>query len=267
MSAGAAPERWKVAVEGARLYEQHRVPSEFEPVARHLLAALPPGDGRVLDVACGTGVVARLAAGAGRARVTGIDLNPAMIDVAREAAPAIDWRLGDATALPFEDGAFDVAYCQQGLQHFADPAKVLAEIRRVLRRGGRLGVAVWQPGADDAMSSALGEALDRHADAEAGRLARRALGDEARLRGLLEGAGFGDLRVSVAVIERRFEDPEAEIELHLRSSGKLGAIAAALPEARRRAVVESAARRLRGGAAAGAATVRRGTFVAVAAAL
>lgn len=257
--------RWQVAVEGARIYEEFRVPSEFAPLARHLLAALPPPQGNgVLDLACGTGIVARLAAEAGPARVVGIDVNPAMIERARQAAPALEWRLGDASALSFEDGEFDLVYCQQGLQHFADPARVLAEAHRVLRSGGCLGAAVWQPGADDGLTAALGRAVGQHAGEDAARIATRALGDEARLRALLESAGFDAIRIATVRLERTLEDPESEIGLHLGSSGKLSAIVAAMPDDKRRALIQTAADILRQGAGNGPATVTRGSYIGVA---
>ena len=241
------------------------MPSEFAPLARHLLAALPPSPGnRILDLACGTGIVARLAAEAGPARVVGIDVNPAMIERARQAAPTLEWRLGDAGALPYKDGEFDLVYCQQGLQHFADPARVLAEAHRVLRSGGRLGVAVWQPGADDGLTSALARAVSQHAGKDAGHTAARALGDEARLRALLESAGFGAIRIATVRLERALEDPEAEIGLHLGSSGKLSAIVAAMPDDKRRALIQTAADILRQGSGRRAATVTRGSYIGVA---
>ena len=102
-----ATETFQISAEQAETYEERFVPALFrqwvEPVLQ--AAAVGPGD-RVLDVACGTGVVARAAAErvAPDGTVTGIDLNPAMLAVARRIAPEIDWREGDAAALPFGRG-------------------------------------------------------------------------------------------------------------------------------------------------------------------
>jgi ubiquinone/menaquinone biosynthesis C-methylase UbiE len=98
----------------------------------------------VLDVACGTGVVAREAArrvGPAGA-VAGLDRNEGMLAVARRMAPGIAWRHGLAEALPFPDGAFDAVICQFGLMFFEDRGKALGEMWRALRPGGRLAVAV-----------------------------------------------------------------------------------------------------------------------------
>src|SRR5688572_26129723 len=107
----------------AAIYEEWFVPAVFAPLARAVIGAtdLPP-DARVLDVACGTGIVARTVAGMPGfgGRVVGLDFSPAMLAVARRAAECegleIEWRQGSALELPFEDGAFDVAFCQMGMQ-------------------------------------------------------------------------------------------------------------------------------------------------------
>jgi len=136
---------------GPEAYEHHLVPAIFAPWAAVLLelARLQPGE-RVLDAACGTGVVARAAmARVGTAgKVTGVDLNPGMLEVARtvsgRAGQSIAWREGNLEALPFADGAFDVVLCQQGLQFCTNKAAAVSELRRVLREGGRLGLSVWR---------------------------------------------------------------------------------------------------------------------------
>jgi ubiquinone/menaquinone biosynthesis C-methylase UbiE len=122
----------------AENYERYFVPAIGAPLASDLIdaASLRPGE-RVLDVACGTGVVTRLAAGhvGAAGNVSGVDINPGMLAVARENAPAassIEWYEGSAEALPFADATFDVVLCQMGLQFFPDKPKALQEMRRVL---------------------------------------------------------------------------------------------------------------------------------------
>jgi SAM-dependent methyltransferase len=112
------------------------------------LAALPVG-ARVLDVATGPGTLAMLAAGAGHT-VSAIDFSPSMIDnfrarLAVPGAPAIDVRVGDGQALPFDDAAFDGAFSMFGLMFFPDRAAGFRELRRVLRPGGRAVVSSWAP--------------------------------------------------------------------------------------------------------------------------
>ena len=131
------------------LYEKTLVPALFRPWAELMLQRAAPQRGaRVLDVACGTGIVARLARerlGNG-AKVVGVDVAPPMIAMARSVAPEIDWRVGDAGALPLEAGEqFDLVVCQQGLQFFPDRAAAAREMHRALAPDGRLAVSTWRP--------------------------------------------------------------------------------------------------------------------------
>jgi len=135
----------------ATTYRDIHLPRIFAPWARVLLELVPvrPGEA-VLDVATGPGTVAReaaVAAGPG-GRVTGVDISQAMLNIGRTWPPLpggapIEYLEASASALPVPDGAFDVAYCQQGLQHMADPQAALREMRRALKPGGRIGLAVW----------------------------------------------------------------------------------------------------------------------------
>jgi SAM-dependent methyltransferase len=146
----AALAQFQVQGNAAERYERWVVPFVVGPWVPGLLdlAALRPGE-RVLDIATGTGVVARLAArrvSPGGA-VTGLDLNRAMLAEARRLPlpPGLEvtWQQGSALDLPFHDGAFDVVVSQQGLQFFLDRSKGLGEMRRVLTPGGRVAVSVW----------------------------------------------------------------------------------------------------------------------------
>jgi SAM-dependent methyltransferase len=130
----------------AEVYEEFFVPALFREWPPRVLdaASVCPGQ-RVLDVACGTGVLAREAArrvGPGGS-VTGLDCNEGMLDVARRLAPNIQWRIGAAESLAAESGAYDVVVSQFGLMFFDDRALALKEMWRVLRPEGRLAVAVW----------------------------------------------------------------------------------------------------------------------------
>ena len=129
----------------------HFAPFELltTPVAARLVrhAGVQPGH-RVLDVACGTGVVAVTAARQG-ATVTGLDLTPELLARALENAAigglTIDWHEGDAEALPFSDASFDVVVSQFGHMFAPRPAVVVAEMLRVLRPGGTIAFATWPP--------------------------------------------------------------------------------------------------------------------------
>ena len=185
-------------------YERHLVPVLFRPLAEALTAAAGPVDGaEVLDVACGTGVVARrVAAAAGR--TTGLDSSPAMLRVAEGLDSRVRWVTGDAASLPMPDRSVDVAFCQQGLQFTADPAAVLAELHRVLRPGGRLAVALWCDIARAPGFAALAAVLDRHE--QPGDMMRRPfrLGAAGPVRDLLAAAGFTAVRCGTCVIAARF---------------------------------------------------------------
>lgn len=135
----------------ATIYREIHLPRIFLPWARVLLEMVPVQRGdAILDVATGPGTVARLAAalaGAG-GRVVGVDVSAAMLAVARDwppepgAAP-IEYIESSATSMRVPSAAFDVAYCQHGLQHMSDPLAALREIRRALKSGGCIGLAVW----------------------------------------------------------------------------------------------------------------------------
>ncbi len=213
----ASQPRWQqVGGNAAETYERQLVPAMFAPWAPKLvdLAGVRPGE-RVLDVACGTGVVTRLAAErAGSAgRVVGLDINPAMLAVARALPPVggapVEWLEASALAMPLPDAAFDAVLCQQGLQQFPDRPAALREMRRVLAHDGRLAVSVWSRIEGSPRMAALAEALERHAGPEAAnnRRAPFALGDPAQLHDLLAGAGFREVRVRTLAETARFPSP------------------------------------------------------------
>ena len=202
-------ERWQLAGTAPELYERYLVPAVTLPWAEDLLerVGLARGD-RVLDVACGTGVVARLAAaGVGAAgRVVGLDLNRGMLDVARATPSSIEWVEGSALALPFADGEFGIVVCQLGLQFFEDRLGALKEMRRVLAAAGRLGASVFTSIERNPAAHALSDALDRELGAGAS-LAKRSehsLADSEELRVLCAGAGFGGVRIETVTRTIRF---------------------------------------------------------------
>lgn len=141
---------WRLDDAAAAYYEKHFVPAIFSDWAGRLVDAVEIApDDRVLDVACGTGIVARTVAErlGNPVRVTGIDLNASMIKVARGLQPGIDWHEGDVTNLPFAPESFDVVLCQAALMFFPDRVAALREMQQVLRPGGRIAVLTWDESA------------------------------------------------------------------------------------------------------------------------
>ncbi|MCF8469055.1 MAG: class I SAM-dependent methyltransferase [Sneathiella sp.] len=181
----------------AEIYEKFFVPALFGEWAPRLCDATGISTGgSLLDVACGTGVVAREAKSrvGGSGAVTGLDRNNGMLDVAASLAPDIIWQSGVAEELPFEDGMFDAVTCQFGLMFFDDRKKALIEMWRVLRPGGRLVVATWDTLAHTPGYDAMAELLDRLFGAEiaAALKAPFILGDPDTLMTIFTDAGISD---------------------------------------------------------------------------
>ena len=133
-------------IDAAKAYEALFVPALFGQWAPKVADAARVETGqRVLDVGCGTGILAREVSGrvGSSGRVTGIDPSPGMLAVAKQLAPSLDWREAAAESLPFPDESFDVVVSQFGLMFFMDQRQAIREMLRVLIAGGRLGVAVW----------------------------------------------------------------------------------------------------------------------------
>src|SRR2546425_693654 len=209
-------EQWQLGGNAPEMYERHIVPALFTPWAQSLVAtaALRAGE-RVLDVACGTGVVARLAAQrvGNTGKVVGLDLNAGMLAVARKLGSrgaTVEWHEASALAMPLPDATFDVALCQQGLQFFPDRSLALREMRRVLAPRGRLVLSVWRSIEYSAGHKALATALERHVTPEAAAVMRApfALDDPDELRALVTAAGFRDVEVDAATEKVRFPSVE-----------------------------------------------------------
>jgi ubiquinone/menaquinone biosynthesis C-methylase UbiE len=221
------------------LYERRLVEPLFRPWAETLLdrAELAP-ESSVLDVACGTGIVARLArrrAGAA-ARVVGIDVSGPMLEVARAIEPSVDWRQGDAAALPVAaDERFDWVLCQQGLQFFGDRAAAARELRRVLGARGTLLATVWRAAEEVPLFDALQRVAERHVGPIHDQ--RYAFGDAAAFASLLRDAGFATVEVDTLSLEHRFP---AETEfVRMNAMALVGMSGARLGEAERERVLEA----------------------------
>jgi ubiquinone/menaquinone biosynthesis C-methylase UbiE len=214
------------------IYEQTLVGPLFQRWVDSLLEDVELGPGaRVLDIACGTGIVARLAKkrlGA-TGRVVGVDLNPQMLAVARRVAPTIDWREGDASALPLGGNEqFDVVLCQQGFQFFQDRAAGAREMRRALVRGGRLGVSVWRPDEEWPVLHRLREIAERHVGPIDDR--RHSLGDPGSIETALGDAGFHDIRSKRLSRTIRFTDGSAFVRLNAMALVSMSATSGTLDD-------------------------------------
>jgi len=202
---GSGPSGWQLAGDATLAYDTYIVNAFMQDYSRRLVetAAIAPGD-RVLDVACGTGVVTRLAAGmaGGQGRVVGLDLNAGMLSRARgyeEKAGAVDWCEGSAAAMPFAASSFDAVLCQHGLQFMPDKAAVLSEMHRVLAPDGRLLISVWRSIEHCPWQAAIADAIERSIGSEPAAQVRSAFtfGDADQLRDTIATAGFSDVEIRV----------------------------------------------------------------------
>lgn len=205
----------------ASRYEATLVPVIFTPWAQEMLRrAAPQNNERILDLACGTGVVTRCLAAIGveRAQVTALDHNADMLRVAYQKAQALGiqaiWQQADAAALPLDDASIDLAICQQALQFFPDKPAALSELKRVMTPGGRIAFCVQRELAVNPMLKAQATALDGHVSQTAGDAVRAicSLYDPATLHSLFETAGFQQIEIESVCLELGHPDGRAFAE-------------------------------------------------------
>lgn len=190
------------------LLERHLVGPLFRPFAEALLGHAGFGThDSLLDVGCGTGIVARLARDQSEdSRIVGVDRSRATLSIARTVAPAIDWREGDAARLPVgSDEYFDVVCCHQGLQFFSDRPAAIREMRRVLAPGGRIAVGTWRPVEEVPIIRDLQKVAERHLGPIVDQ--RHSLGDADAIGRLLADGGLGVVRVETVMRTIRACDP------------------------------------------------------------
>ncbi|GGC73601.1 SAM-dependent methyltransferase [Siccirubricoccus deserti] len=202
---------------------------------------------RLLDIACGTGALAAAAAGRG-AEVVGMDFAPTMVAEATRRHPGVEFRVGDAEAIPLADASMDVVTCSFGLLHMERPERVLAEVARVLRpSAGRFAATAWAPEGD--FFALVGQAVQAHADMTvslppAPPMFRFA--DEGECRSALLAAGFAEVSFWRLPLHWNGGAPEAVLDLVHRGTVRTPMlIKAQAPEARgaiERAILEGAER-------------------------
>lgn len=222
-------ETFELTQEQAEFYEAKFVPALFAEWAPLLVdaAKVHPGSS-VLDVACGTGIVARAAAkhaGEG-GRVAGLDRSQAMLNVAARLLPEAEFRLGDAGQSPFADASFDTVLCQASLMFFPGPLAALAEMARVVTPEGTVGVQVWGRLESSPGFLAFVEVAARHAGPEAiGLLSTYFVhGDLEQLTRLLGTAGLDVTSTTTRLGAMRYESIDEFVTIEVNSTPLIGRI-------------------------------------------
>src|SRR6516162_378294 len=198
---------WQLEASAPELYERYLVPAIARLWAEELVerAAPKPGE-RVLDIACGTGIVARFAAATIRTgHVVGLD---------------IEWREASALDLPFADSSFDLILCQLGLQFFPDQPRALREMIRVLVPNGRLALSVFTAIERTPVTNVLAEALDRYLGpgASAVKRSEHSLSDPIYLHELVAGAGFREVTIEQVIQTIRFDSAQQYVRFQLSAT-------------------------------------------------
>jgi SAM-dependent methyltransferase len=214
-------DRVRARIAAAERYEREFVPAAFEESARELAdaARVVRGDS-VLDVGCGTGVVARECSrrvGAG-GRVVGIDISVEMLKVARRTAPSIRWVQGDAGALPFPDAGFDRVLCQFALMLFPERARAVSEMWRILSDSGRLAVSVSGSLEDSSVNLVLAGLIQRQVGAPGLDVVRSvyAMGDPVEIEETFAAAGVEQITIDTQWGTTRSPSLEAFVETEIR---------------------------------------------------
>lgn len=211
-------ETFQLNASAASVYEEQKVKAMFAPLAKAILEIVKiTQDDRILDIACGTGIVSRTIHEnvAPHATISGIDVNESMLNMAKQITEdrknSFSWHLGDVAVLPFKSGSFTAVFCQQGIQYFPDEGAALKEMRRVLENNGQLIMSVWG-GASD-FFIAMADSVSRHISSDLGAkyLAPFSYKNIEQLPGMLETAEFKSVSVEEIIVDRVISDPSLSI--------------------------------------------------------
>lgn len=219
----SSTETFQISPEQATVYEAKFVPAIFAQWSPLLLEAarVQPAQ-RVLDVGCGTGILARTAADlvGPSGHVVGVDINEGVLTVARRERPDLEWRRGDAAALPFADDTFDAVLCQSALMFVSDVVQALREMRRVCTPQGVVGIQVYAGLDDQPANGPWVELVSRHAGADAVRLLDTywSLGDLDVLRRHIEQAGLQIDEIRTPLGTQRWDSVDEWVQIEVEST-------------------------------------------------
>jgi ubiquinone/menaquinone biosynthesis C-methylase UbiE len=238
----------KEELQAAQAYEELHVPALFRQWTVPMLDSISAKSGNcIIDVACGTGILARQAAESygNNGLIAGVDPAPGMLAVARRLAPSIEWRVGTAESIPYSDSVFDAVVSQFGMMFFDDRAQALREFLRVLKPGGKISVAVWDKLENSEAYPLEVELLDSLAGKRAAEalMAPFVLGDKDKLNKLFKSTGIHRVELTTHRGTARFPSIKVMVEADLR--GWLPVMGVVLPEELIQEILTEAEHRLK----------------------
>ena len=232
----------------AEVYDQYYGPALMFPWAKTLLEHAQPSAGQqVLDLACGTGIVTDLISTevGPNGRVVGLDFSVPMLEVARArqiSGPAIEWVEADAASIPYPDSSFDLAICQHGFQFFPDAEACAAEVKRVLKPGGRLAMSVWADASEHPLYETMFHSISGRLGVPYEDVSKPfSFGGPTELKTLLSVVGFRDVRVVTKSQDASFTSPELWVQMTVQAAAAAIPAFAELSEDERRGLAPGVA--------------------------